>query len=122
MATQTVPVASGRTTDIVMDSGDGVPIYECYTLRPDILRLAGRDSSEYLMTNLPEQKYSLTATVERRIAQYLIEILCYIVVDYEIELKSTDNEKTRELSGTHSLPPQRGSLFELSLGHCATCV
>ena len=37
----------------VMDSVDGVQIYEgYYTLRHDILRLVGRDSSEYLMTNL----------------------------------------------------------------------
>ena len=43
----------GRTTDIVMDSVDGVPIYEgYYNLRHDILRLVGRDSSEYLVTNL----------------------------------------------------------------------
>ena len=38
MATQTVLQVSGHTTDIVMDSGDGVPIYEGYTLRYAILR------------------------------------------------------------------------------------
>ena len=31
MATQTVLYISGHTTDIVMDSGDGVPIYEGYS-------------------------------------------------------------------------------------------
>ena len=39
--------ASGRTTDIAMDSGDGmshrVPICESYTLHHATLRLAGRD-------------------------------------------------------------------------------
>jgi len=62
MATQTVPFVSRHTTDIVMDSGDGVPIYGGYTLRHAILRLAGRDLSEYAMMNLTQRGYSSTAS------------------------------------------------------------
>lgn len=79
--------ASGRTTGIVVDSGDGVthsvPIYEGYALPHAIMKLevAGRDVSDYLAAHLKGKGEG----VDRELAQQIKERNCYVALNFENE-------------------------------------
>ncbi|MFX0061849.1 MAG: actin, cytoplasmic 2 [Candidatus Hermodarchaeota archaeon] len=100
--------ASGRTTGLVVDAGDGVmhivPIYEGFAITHAIGRIdiAGRDITEYLRRLLRQRGYPLTSSAEKEIVRDIKERLCYVALDPERELKLA--EKVSGMEKQYTLP------------------
>ena len=85
--------ASGRTTGVVLDSGDGVthsvPVYEGFAI-PQAMRridIAGRDVTEYLQLLLRKAGATFHTSAEKEIVRTIKEKMCYVAEDPRKEEK-----------------------------------
>ncbi|KAK6359009.1 Actin-like protein [Orbilia brochopaga] len=85
--------ASGRTTGIVLDSGDGVshavPVYEGFSIPSAVRRIdvAGRDVTEHLQTLLRKSGAVFHTSAEKEVVRLIKEKTSYIALDPKKEEK-----------------------------------
>ncbi|OAL75107.1 hypothetical protein A7D00_0705 [Trichophyton violaceum] len=104
--------ASGRTTGIVLDSGDGVshavPVYEGFAMPSSIRRIdvAGRDVTEYLQLLLRKSGYVFHTSAEKEVVRMIKEKTGYVAMDPRKEEKewSTNGGKADSKMAEYVLP------------------
>lgn len=79
--------ASGRTTGLVLDSGDGithaVPVYDGFAVKNGIRRIdvAGRDMTEQVQYLLRKQGHVFNTSAEKEIVKNIKEKMCFITLN-----------------------------------------
>ncbi|CAF1443452.1 unnamed protein product [Adineta ricciae] len=100
--------ALGRTSGIVIESGDGVtqtiPICEGYAMHRGITRsdLGGRDLTNWMARLLAQRGYSFATAAEREIVRDMKEKHSYIALDYDEEMTLT--KRSRNFHKSYQLP------------------
>lgn len=85
--------ASGRTTGVVLDAGDGVshavPVYEGFAMTNAVRRVdvAGRDVTEHMQTLLRKSGYTFHTSAEKEVVRILKEKMSYVALDPRKEEK-----------------------------------
>ena len=100
--------ASGRTTGVVIDSGDGVthsvPVYEGFAIPPAIRRIdiAGRDVTEHLQLLLRKAGATFHTSAEKEIVRTIKEKMCYVAEDPRKEEKEWGGVPGSGSGGLHN--------------------
>ncbi|KAF2753528.1 actin-related protein, ARP1 class [Pseudovirgaria hyperparasitica] len=104
--------ASGKTTGIVLDAGDGVshavPVYEGFAIPNSVRRIdvAGRDVTEYLQTLLRKSGYVFHTSAEKEVVKQIKEKCGYVAINPEREEKewTASSSRSDPKSMEYSLP------------------
>jgi actin-related protein len=100
--------ANGRSTGLVVDSGDGVthtvPVFEGFSIPHAIekMEIAGRVITDYAQKLLLENGHSFTSTAELEIVKDIKEKLCFVAQDWDAESAAAD--ASSELDQAYTLP------------------
>lgn len=94
--------SAGRTTGIVVDSGDGVthtvPIYETYSVPHAVKKilLAGRDISKNLEHILTERGWNFETTAQFQIVREIKESMTFVTMDYKKDMEDSPTKEWKE--------------------------
>lgn len=97
--------ASGRTTGVVLDVGEGVthavPVYEGFALQHSVTRsdVAGRDVTRQLQVQLRRAGLSFTTTAEADLVKKMKEETCYLTQNGQ-----SDDATEKEAKSQYQLP------------------
>lgn len=101
--------ASGRTTGVVLDSGDGVthavPVYEGFALPHAVMRsdVAGRDVTEHLALQLRKNGHIFHTSAEREVVRQIKEKECYLALNPAKE-ENVEHDKGSPHAHLYRLP------------------
>ncbi|KAI4138547.1 MAG: hypothetical protein LQ341_004620 [Variospora aurantia] len=104
--------ASGRTTGVVLDAGDGVshavPVYEGFAMPNSIRRIdvAGRDVTEHMQLLFRKSGLVLHTSAEKEIVREIKEKTCYVAPDPKKEEREwiQHNGRPEGKLAEHTLP------------------
>ena len=101
--------AAGRTTGLVVDSGDGVshtvPVFEGFSVPHAVekMDIAGRVLTDYLQKLLTESiNKNFTSSAEMEIVKAIKEELCFVAAKYDEELAQA--KQSSEADKQYTLP------------------
>ena len=104
--------AAGRTTGLVVDSGDGVshtvPVFEGFSIPHAVekMEIAGRVLTEWLQKLLVNHAAeSFTSSAEKEIVKNIKEELCYVAQNFDEESKAA--QASSENDKPYTLPDKR---------------
>ncbi len=103
--------ANGRSTGLVVDSGDGVshtvPVFEGFSIDSAIekMEIAGRAITQWAARCLQADGHNFTSSAEMEIVKDIKEQLCYVAANYDEESK--DAEASSQKDSPYELPDKR---------------